>query len=41
EYNYPVCFKFPVGHTRENYVLKIGAQHKLHVGNKMVTLEEG
>lgn len=40
EYNYPVCFKFPVGHTRENYVLKIGAPHKLHVGNKMVTLEE-
>lgn len=41
EYNYPVCFKFPVGHTRENYVLKIGAQYKLHVGKKMVTLEEG
>lgn len=40
EYNYPVCFKFPVGHTCENYVLKIGAPHKLHVGNKMVTLEE-
>lgn len=40
EYNYPVCFKFPVGHTGENYVLKIGAPHKLHVGNKMVTLEE-
>ena len=40
EYGYPVCFKFPVGHTRENYVLKIGAQYKLHVGKKMVTLEE-
>ena len=40
EYNYPVCFKFHVGHTRENYVLKIGAQYKLHVGKKMVTLEE-
>jgi muramoyltetrapeptide carboxypeptidase len=40
EYKYPVCFKFPVGHTRENYVLKIGAQYKLHVGKKMVTLQE-
>ena len=40
EYNYPVCFNFPVGHIRENYVLKIGAPYKLHVGKKMVTLEE-
>lgn len=40
EYNFPVCFKFPIGHTNENYVLKIGAQYKLHVGKKMVTLEE-
>ena len=40
EYNYPVCFKFPVGHTRENYVLKVGAQYRLKVGSKTVTLEE-
>lgn len=40
EYNYPVCFGFPVGHTRENYVLKVGAQYKLHVGKKVVTLQE-
>jgi muramoyltetrapeptide carboxypeptidase len=40
EYNYPVCFNFPVGHTRENYVLKVGAEYKLHVGKKVVTLEE-
>jgi muramoyltetrapeptide carboxypeptidase len=40
EYNYPVCFEFPVGHTRENYVLKVGAQYKLHVGKKVVTLHE-
>ena len=40
EYNYPVCFRFPVGHTRENFVLKIGAQYKLQVGTKMVTLQE-
>lgn len=40
EYNYPVCFKFPVGHAPENYVLKVGAQYKLHVGKKIVTLQE-
>lgn len=40
EYDYPICFNFPVGHTRENYVLKVGAQYKLHVGKKMVSLEE-
>ncbi|WP_018614084.1 S66 peptidase family protein [Segetibacter koreensis] len=40
EYDYPVCFKFPVGHTRENYVLKVGAQYKLHVGKKVVSLKE-
>ena len=40
EYNYPVCFKFPVGHSRENYVLKVGARYKLHVGKKLVSLQE-
>jgi len=40
EYDYPVCFKFPVGHSRKNYVLKVGGQYKLHIGKKMVTLEE-
>jgi len=40
EYSYPVCFRFPVGHARENYVLKVGAQYKLHVGKKVVTLQE-
>lgn len=40
EYNYPVCFGFPVGHTKENYALKIGVTHTLHVGETKVTLEE-
>jgi len=40
EYEYPMCFKFPAGHMRENYVLKVGAQYKLHVGKKIVSLEE-
>ena len=32
EYNYPVCFDFPVGHVKENYALKCGVRHKLIVG---------
>jgi muramoyltetrapeptide carboxypeptidase len=31
EYNYPVCFDFPVGHQKNNYALKCGVQHKLSV----------
>jgi muramoyltetrapeptide carboxypeptidase len=40
EYKYPVCFQFPVGHMKENYALKIGADYKLHVGKKKVELAE-
>ena len=39
-YRYPVCFGFPVGHTRENYALKTGVGYKLRVSNSKVTLEE-
>ena len=31
EYNYPVCFDFPVGHQKNNYALKCGVQHRLAV----------
>ena len=31
EYNYPVCFDFPVGHQKNNYALKCGLQHRLAV----------
>jgi len=31
EYQYPVCFDFPVGHVKENYALKCGMEHKLSV----------
>src|SRR5690606_18600527 len=29
EFDYPVCFDFPVGHIRENYALKCGVRHEL------------
>lgn len=40
EYDYPVCFGFPVSHGKENYALKIGAGYKLKVGKTKVLLEE-
>jgi len=40
EYNYPVCFNFPVSHEKENYALKIGVKYKLTVNKKNVSLEE-
>ncbi len=40
EYNFPVCFDFPVGHQKENYALKCGVKHKLIVSEKEVKLKE-
>jgi muramoyltetrapeptide carboxypeptidase len=40
EYNYPVCFNFPVGHAKENYALKVGVNYQLNVTNKSVSLTE-
>jgi muramoyltetrapeptide carboxypeptidase len=40
EYNYPVCFDFPVGHVKENYALKIGAYYKLTVADEIILEEE-
>jgi len=31
DYNYPVCFDFPVGHKKENYALKIGSNFQLKI----------
>ncbi len=36
----PVCFNFPVSHSRENVALKIGGTYKLMVGADKVTLKE-
>ena len=40
EYDYPVCFQFPVGHSNENYALKTGAEYELNVEEKKVSLSE-
>lgn len=40
EYDYPVCFNFPVSHGKENYALKVGVGYKLKVGANKVVLEE-
>ena len=40
EYEYPVCYGFPVSHEKENYALKIGVGYKLKVSKTKVLLEE-
>ncbi len=31
EYEYPICFGFPVGHVKENLALKCGAEFNLRI----------
>lgn len=40
EYDYPVCFDFPVGHTNLNFALKTGTPHSLVVSSQAVVLQE-
>lgn len=40
EYDYPVCFGFPVSHGEENYALKHGMEYTLEVDAHKVTLVE-
>ena len=40
EYNYPVCFDFPVGHQKNNYALKCGVIHQLDVNAEKSILRE-
>lgn len=39
-YDFPICFGFPVSHEKENYALKIGGKYKLAVTNEVVVLQE-
>lgn len=40
DFDYPVCFDFPVSHTPRNYALKIGVGYKLRVTKTKALLEE-
>ena len=40
EYNYPVCFDFPVGHQKNNFALKCGIKHRLEVQRPQCILTE-
>jgi muramoyltetrapeptide carboxypeptidase len=40
EYDYPVCFDFPVSHSEKNYALKAGMKYRFKVGSAKVLLEE-
>ena len=40
EYKYPVCFGFPVSHSKENYALKVGGIFTLSVKKDSVKLSE-
>ncbi len=40
DYDYPVCFDFPVGHQKNNFALKCGVRHRLEVKDDKVTLSE-
>ena len=40
EYDFPVCYNFPVSHGQENFALKIGVEYNLVVSNTSTTLKE-
>lgn len=40
DYDYPVCFNFPVSHNKENYALKVGADYTLKVSKNITRLTE-
>jgi muramoyltetrapeptide carboxypeptidase len=40
EFGYPVCYGFPVGHVKENFALKCGADYRLRISREKVALEE-
>jgi len=40
EFDYPICFGFPVSHGIESYALKIGVEYNLSISSGKVILEE-
>jgi muramoyltetrapeptide carboxypeptidase len=39
EYNFPVCFDFPVGHQKNNFALKCGTMHSISVTSEKCLLQ--
>jgi muramoyltetrapeptide carboxypeptidase len=40
EYNYPVCFNFPVGHLDDNRTIIFGQQSELIISEKTISLKQ-
>lgn len=40
EYHYPVCFNMPVGHQRNNFAFKCGANHRVSINESETLLQE-
>lgn len=40
EYDFPVCFSFPVSHEKENYALKVGMKYRLTIKEDKTLLKE-
>ncbi len=40
EYDYPVCFDFPVGHVKENCALKVGVEYECNISSNEAILKE-
>jgi muramoyltetrapeptide carboxypeptidase len=40
EYDFPVCFGFPISHGKENYAVKIGVEYQLKINSDKTTLLE-
>jgi muramoyltetrapeptide carboxypeptidase len=40
DYNYPVCFNFPVGHQKNNFALKCGVRYRMDINQQSCTVEE-
>jgi muramoyltetrapeptide carboxypeptidase len=40
EFNYPVCFDFPISHSDRNYTLKTGVKYQLKITKDKVVLQE-
>jgi len=39
QFDYPICFGFPVSHDTENYALKVGVDYQLSVGKNVILKE--